>query len=183
MKTEQARVASKYAEAVIELACQAGDKVAESIADDLKAVNAVVASTADFTIILNHPAIGSGEKKKLLLHLFEGEVNELTTRLLGLLCDKRRLELLPYIEGKYRDLLRVRKNIATATLTSAEPLSDASVASIKTKLMEKLGKQLELDVSVDSSLIGGLVLRVGDQVLDGSLRGKLQVLERTLLSV
>lgn len=183
MKTEQARVASRYAEAVIDLAYQAGDKVAESIAGDLKAVNEVVASTSDFTVILNHPAISSDEKKKLLLNLFEGKVNELTTRLLSLLCDKRRLELLTYIQGEYNDLLRARKNIATATLTSAEPLSDASVASIKTKLMEKLGKQLELDVSVDRSLIGGLVLRVGDQVLDGSLRGKLQVLERTLLSV
>jgi F-type H+-transporting ATPase subunit delta len=183
MKTEQARVASKYAEALIELAYQAGDKVAESIAGDLNAINEVVASTAEFTIVLNHPAIRSDEKKRLLLSLFEGKVNELTARLVSLLCDKRRLELLTHIGGEYVKLLRTRKNVASATLTSAEPLSDASVASIKTKLTEKLGKQLELDVSVDRSLIGGLMLRVGDQVLDGSLRGKLQVLERTLLSV
>jgi F-type H+-transporting ATPase subunit delta len=183
MKTEQSRVASRYAEAVIELALAAGEKAAESVAADLKVINEVIASAEDFTIILNHPSISSSDKKALLTRLFEGKVQELAMRLLNLLADKRRLELLSSIEHEYRELLRTRQNIMTASLTSAEPLTDAAVASIREKLVAKLGKKLEIDVKVDKSLIGGLVLRVGDQVVDGSLKGKLHVLERALLSV
>lgn len=183
MKTDQARVASKYAEAVLELAVAAGDAVAEAVHADLNAINIVVASTPDFTIVLNHPSISGDEKKKLLLQLFEGKAQELTVRLLNLLAEKRRLDLLDHIEHQYLELLKARKNILTATLTSAEPLADAAVAAIKAKLTEKTGKQLELEVKVDRSLIGGLVLRLGDEVIDGSLRGRLQVLERSLLSV
>jgi F-type H+-transporting ATPase subunit delta len=62
-------------------------------------------------------------------------------------------------------------------------LSDSAIADIKARLTEHLGKKLELEVKVDSSLIGGVVLRLGDQVIDGSLKGKLQSIERALLSV
>ena len=68
-------------------------------------------------------------------------------------------------------------------MTSADPLHDSAVAEIKTRLIKKLGKQVELEVKIDRSLIGGMILRVGDQVIDGSLKGKLEALERSLLSV
>lgn len=165
------------------MAFAADDKVAENILNDLKLINAVIAETPDFTIVLNHPSVKGEDKKQLLVGLFEGKVEELTVRLLGLLADKRRLDLLSHIEHEYLALLMARKSIVSASLTSAEPLADAAVSSIKAKLIEELGKQLELNVKVDQSLIGGLILRVGDQVLDGSLKGKLQVLERSLLTV
>lgn len=183
MKSDQARVASKYAEAVIDLAFATGGDAPQIIGQDLSAINKVVADTPDFTVVLNHPSINSDRKKELLLSLFGAKVHYLTSRLLGLLADKRRLDLLAAIENEYFALLRARQNIVTAHLVSAEPLLDVTVSQIKEKLAAKLGKRLEIDVKLDPSLLGGLVLRVGDQVLDGSLKGKLQVLERALLSV
>jgi len=183
MKTEMATLASQYAQAVMDLSIKSGASVEESVLTDLAAVNKVVSDVPDFAVVLKHPSIPSSDKKALLLKLFQGKVGELTLRLLNLLADKRRLSLLPYIESEYRELLKSRKSILSASLVSAEPLSDATVSQIKTKLAKQLGKTLELDVKVDKSLIAGVVLRIGDQVVDGSLKGKLQVLERSLLSV
>lgn len=65
-----------------------------------------------------------------------------------------------------------------AVLTCAQKLNDSQIQDIKARLTEHLGKKLELDVEVDPSLIGGMILRLGDQVIDGSLKGKLQVVEK-----
>jgi len=183
MSTELGSIAAQWAEALIELAAGSPGATDEKVLADLEAINKAVASTPDFSVILDHPSIAGTEKKQLLIKAFEKSVEDLTLRLLQLLADRRRLKLLPYIETTYRQLLNERKNITTASVTSADPLSDKAVAEIKTKLIKQLGKQVELAVKVDRSLIGGIVLRVGDQVIDGSLKGKLEALERSLLSV
>ncbi len=183
MRTELASIAAQWAEALIDLAVAAGGGTDEKVLAELEAINSAVSSTPDFNIILEHPAVAGSEKKQLLVRAFEKSIDDLTMRLLQLLADRRRLNLLPYIELTYRELLHERKNIATATVVSADPLSDGSVLEIKTRLIKQLGKQVELEVKVDRSLIGGMVLRVGDQVIDGSLKGKLEALEASLLSV
>ncbi|MBA3992408.1 MAG: ATP synthase F1 subunit delta, partial [Cyanobacteria bacterium DS2.3.42] len=71
----------------------------------------------------------------------------------------------------------------SASLVSSEKLSDEAVANIKARLTEHLGKRLELEVKVDPSLIGGVVLRLGDQVIDGSLKGQLKAIEKALMAV
>ena len=183
-------VASQYAEALIELAEESSKastqdalKTLEKIHGDLKAISEIFESQNDFTLVINHPSLSSEEKKNLLLKAFEGKVNELTLRLLKLLADRRRLEILPYIEKPFKDILRAKMNVVGAKLISAQKLSNSEIQDIKARLVEHLGKRLELEVEVDDSLIGGLVLKLGDQVIDGSLKGKLQVVEKSLMSV
>ena len=183
MKTEFANVATQYARAVLDLATEAGGGAAEAVAADLEAINKVVAAVPELQVVLGHPNVPGTEKKKILVDLFQGKVNDLTQRLVELLADKRRFGILCQIESKYRALLNERRNIAEARLTSAEQLSDETVSGIKRKLSTQLGKEIKLDARVDGSLLGGIVLRIGDQVIDGSLRGKLQSLEKSLLSV
>jgi F-type H+-transporting ATPase subunit delta len=181
MNTELQGIAAQYSEAVLDLAEKAND--ADKVLAEIKLVNEVIGSDRDMTVVLNHPSISSEEKKKFLSSLFSGKMSELTGTLLNLLADKRRLDILPFIESSYRGLLNKRKNILTASLSCAEPLGDAAIANIKAQLTEHLGKKLELEVKVDSSLIGGVVLKIGDQVIDGSLKGKLKTIEKALLSV
>ncbi|MBS1990862.1 MAG: ATP synthase F1 subunit delta [Cyanobacteria bacterium SZAS LIN-3] len=181
MNTELQGIASKYAEAVLDLAGNL--KSEDRVLDEIKLVSDVIASDREMTIIINHPAIDSAEKKRFLSGLFEGKISELTANLIGLLADKRRLDLIPFIETGYRELLNKRKNIVSASLVCAERLADTQVANIKAQLAEHLGKTLELEVRVDPSLIGGVVLKMGDQVIDGSLNGQLKALEKQLLSV
>jgi len=181
MKTETSRIAGQYAEATLELAC--AQKVEEQILTDLSAVNKAINAEADMSTILRHPSVPAADKKQLLVQMFQRNVNDLTMRLLQLLADKRRLQLLPALESEYRASLRKRKNVVKASLVSAEPLRDATVQNIVNKLAAKLGKRVELDAAIDRSLIAGAILRVGDEVIDGSLRGRLQTLEKELLSV
>ncbi|MBK9617891.1 MAG: ATP synthase F1 subunit delta [Candidatus Obscuribacter sp.] len=181
MNTELQGIAVNYSEAVMELAQAA--HIEEKVLTELKAINEVVASDRDMTIVLSHPSISASDKKKFLNSLFQGKLSELSENLLNLLADKRRLDLLPFIESGYRTLLNKNKNILAASLSCSEPLAESSIANIKSQLTEHLGKKLELDVKVDPSLIGGVVLKIGDQVIDGSLKGKLKSIEKALLSV
>jgi F-type H+-transporting ATPase subunit delta len=172
----------QYAEAVLEIASKTRD-LPEKIASDLEAVNELIRKTPDLKLILGHPSIGGEQKKTLLTSLFANRIDDLTLRLLELLTDKRRLPLLPAIETQYRVRLNRLKQIVTAKLIGADLLSEPAVANVKARLSEHLGKRLELQVSVDKSLIGGFVLRLGDRVIDGSLKGKLRSLEKSLLTV
>jgi len=183
MKGELAAVAAQYAEAVLELAEKAGSGTDEKVLADLKGINEVLDLTPDLVIILNHPAVEPEKKTELLLKTFEGKITDVTQRLLRLLSERRRLDTLKQLEEKYAQILRERKNIVSAKLTSSKELSQSEIADIKARLTEHLGKKLELEVTVDKSLLGGVVLRLGDQVIDGSLKGKLAVIEKELTAV
>lgn len=183
MKGELAAVAAQYAEATLELAEKADASMAEKVYSDLKGINEVFKNAPDMVVVLNHPSVSPDDKMNLLVKSFEGKVNELTMRLLRLLADRRRLDTLPEVEEKFGELLRQRKNIVSAKLSCSKELSASELADIKARLTEHIGKKLELQVEVDKSLLGGVVLRLGDQVIDGSLKGKLSVIEKELLSV
>jgi F-type H+-transporting ATPase subunit delta len=181
MKSENSLAAAQYANATIELASK--QKAEKNVLDDLHMINQVVSSSREFEIVLGHPGIKPDEKKKLMVSLFGSKLHDLTQRLLELLCDRRRLELLGAIEQEYRQLWREKQNIVIGTLVYAEKPDVRLLNDIKRKLGEKLGKTVELEEKEDKSLIGGFVLRLGDQVIDGSLKGRLQSIEKSLLSV
>src|SRR5579883_1887577 len=164
MKGELAAVANQYAEATLELALQA-DKgsisesgAAEKVYGDLKGVVAVFKNTPDITVILHHPSVPPEKKMEILLKTFEGKISDLTMRLLRLLADRRRLDIIVQLEDCYGELLRQKKGIVSAKLSTSKELSPSMVADIKARLTEHLGKKLELDVNVDRSLLGGVIL-------------------------
>lgn len=181
MKTEYEKVARQYANALLLIA--ESKKCEERLLSDLVLVNQVLKADPDFEVVLKLPSVSSKEKKELLGSVFKGILDETIENLLGLLCEKGRLPVLSSIEEQYRSLLSARKNIASGVLICAEELDNIKLASIKAKLSEKLSKHLDLQVSVDKSLIGGYVLQIGDKIIDGSIKGRLQAVEKQLLSV
>lgn len=187
MKGELEAVAAQYAEAALELAEKEDGKdkfvASDRVLADLIGINEVIAKNPDFATVLNHPAVEAPKKLELLLKTFEGKLSDITMRLLRLVSERGRIEILKSLEEKYAQLLRDRKNIIGAKLTSSKELSPSEIADIKARLTEHLGKKLELEVIIDKSLLGGVILRLGDQVIDGSLKGKLAVVEKELLAV
>ncbi len=191
MKGELAEIAAKYAEATLKLIEEsespAGEaatmKKAEAVYGDLKAIQEALATSHDFRLILNHPALGPAEKKQLLGNIFQAKVDPVTFLLLQLLADRRRLNILEEISHEFKKLLMKRLNILEGTLVSSIKLGEKEVANIKARISEHMGSKLDLTVEVDETLLAGMMLRVGDQVIDGSLKGKLQKLEQSLLSV
>lgn len=180
MKTEDRGSAVQYANALLQLTNVQGD--AETVFTNLDTVSKVFQSDPELSVLFKHPAITAPEKKRFLKE-FSGNLDELSARLLQILCERRKMQLLPLIIEEFRDMLRAKHNIVSGTLVSAEKISDDAVNGIIQKLKDRLGKRVELVVEVDRSLIGGYVLRVGDQVIDGSLKGRLQTIEKALLSV
>ena len=183
MRTELRGVAAQYAEAALDLASAAGGDTADAVGRDLLLINQLIEQDRQFATVLELPSVNAEEKKELLKTVLKGKVNDLTLHLLDLLADKRRLEVLAPLEQEYREMLNKKNNLVSASLVSSEKLSDQAVANIKARLTEHLGKRLELDVQVDPSLIGGVVLRLGDQVIDGSLKGQLKAIEKALMAV
>ena len=180
MKSELSRVAHQYAVALFEIATE--QSIADTVLLDLESVSATLQSISDFEIILNHPAVPIQEKKKLLVSQFGKHIQDLPLRLIEMLVDRRRMELVPYIVNQYRQCLEQSKGIVRASLISAYAISSKELDSIRKVLTSKLGKEPELEVKVDPSLIAGMQLAIGDQVLDGSVKTQLANLERSLLS-
>jgi len=187
MRARTKEAARQYASALIQLAGEEASLIGEdmetTVLDDLNAIAEIIGLNAEFEIVINHPGISPAEKLKLLSEVFAGKLSDIIFRLLNLLADRRRLPVLPAIRDEYLKLYRQGKGIQTATLVVAEQPEPVTIVLIKDGLARRLGKSVEMDLQIDSSLIGGAVLQVDNQVFDGSLRGKLRALERAFLAV
>lgn len=181
MTANHSVIAEHYADAVMQLA--ANTSADKEVLENLRAVNQVITAAPDFAVLLKHPAVDAINKKNLIKKVFAGRIHELTLRLLELLADRRRLELLGAIEHEYENLWRHRHNVVAGTLYYADKPDSRMTAQVKDLIQQKLGKTVELTEMEDKSLIGGYVLRLADQVIDGSLKGRLQAIEKQLLSV
>ncbi|HLH21461.1 MAG TPA: F0F1 ATP synthase subunit delta [Chloroflexota bacterium] len=168
--------ARRYADAVFDLAKQENSYDAWSTdLDRLAALLEVpVAARA-----LTSPVVSPAQKMRVI----EAEVPNLmphTRNLLQLLLHRDRLGLLPDIAAAFHERLNRERGIVTAQVTTAEPLDAAAQAALVAKLSAYVGKQVRLETSVDPSIIGGVVARIGDQLIDGSVRGRLETLRRRL---
>jgi F-type H+-transporting ATPase subunit delta len=181
MTTQGSKVASQYANALLQLSSEAGTD--KKVFDDLRLISQVLKANPEFTVVMRHPAVKPAEKKQLMISTFSGKVQELTLRILEMLCDRRRLEVMHDLESEYEKLWRKRQNILTGTLFYAEKPDSRVMTDITNRLEKQFGKTVELTEQEDKSLIGGYLLRVGDQIIDGSLKGRLQSIEKQLLSV
>jgi F-type H+-transporting ATPase subunit delta len=180
MKTEHRSSAIQYAKALLQLTEADGSD--EDVYKNLLVVSRAFQEEPQFEMLFRHPSITAPEKKRFL-SLFAGSLDRLSAGLLLMLCEKRRMQLLPYIVEEFYELLRAKHNIVSARLVSAAPPSDEAVLLIKRKLIGQMKKHVELLVETDESLLGGFVLKIGDQVIDGSLKGRLQSIKNALLSV
>lgn len=173
-------VARRYAAALL---AQAKSKNAVAQAgEDLKTVALSVAATPAFRALLDQPLVTEKRKKDTLRASFSGKVQPATLAFLDLLVDKRRINLLPEVQAEFERMVREYRNIAYATAISAVPLTPAQTAALEKSLEARTGKDIELKTEVDPALIGGVLVRIGDTVLDGTVRGNLERLREQLLA-
>ncbi|MBI3551076.1 MAG: ATP synthase F1 subunit delta [Elusimicrobia bacterium] len=175
MQSSDRVLASRYGKALF-LAASAKDEESRVQADLLGATRAIL----DVMPVLRHPRVLADEKKKKLSGALGGKVSPVTMRFLNLLIDKKRFDLLPAVIAVLGKLIAEKNNTAKAVVRTARPLSAEVQNKLKQGLKEFSGKNVELDVKEDPELIGGLVVRLGDWVLDSSLRGQLRKLRETI---
>lgn len=124
--------------------------------------------------------VESADKKRAVLHeLLPGILPEVE-RFLGILTHRDRLELVPEITIVFERLLNEHRGIAVAQVTTAVPIDERQKTLIASRLSRRLGKTVVLEPRVDPEILGGVVAQVGDNVIDGSVRGRLERLRRTL---
>ena len=175
-----AKLASKaYGDALFELA------VEENRMDELLAeAHAVVQAfhdNEDLLKLLNHPKVDKSEKEKVISDIFSQFVSKDMTGLLVLMVSKTRHNDMIATMNYFEQRVKEYKNIGTAYVTTAAPLSDAQKEKVVNKLLATTRYvEFEMNYQVDTSIIGGMIIRIGDRVVDSSIRSKLDSLKKDL---
>jgi F-type H+-transporting ATPase subunit delta len=171
----QASLGGRYALALFELAEQ-GKSIGE-VERSLSAVRDALDQSPEFRELTTSPLIARGAATKAVLATADQLGVDPTTRsFLGVLAENRRLGALPQIIRAFRLLAARYRGEAAAEVTSAHPLAPAQVEELKQQLRLRLGREVSVDLSVDPDLLGGLVVRIGSQMIDSSIRTRLNAL-------
>jgi F-type H+-transporting ATPase subunit delta len=173
-------VARRYAAAFFESAQKSGT-INEAQADMMTVARTLIDSPK-LVALLRQPLVTESRKKAALKDALSAKIRPQTLGFLFLLVDKRRIDMLADVEQEFTQRVRASNNVALAKAVSAIPLSPTEQESLRRSLEARTGKTIELETSVDSALIGGVLVRIGDTVLDGSVRGNLERLREQLLA-
>lgn len=169
--------ARPYARAVFELAQSESAHAAWS---DALALISVLVTHADMHEMLDSPKLGADKKAQLLIDVCDGKLKPTQQNLLRMLAENNRFALLPDIAALYEMMRAEAESKIEAKVKSAHPLSAAQQQSIIAALKKKLGRDVTLVTEIDATLIGGVVIRAGDLVIDGSAQAKLASLGQAL---
>lgn len=169
------RAAIRYAKAVLSLASD--NKVADKVNADMKQIASAIATNSDLNAMLQSPVVRSSDKLSVLKAVF-GDANNTTTNLINTLITNKRIALLGDVANKYNHLYDALRDTQVAKVTTATPLTKDLEKKVLAKVKELTGKSTEIMNTVDESILGGFVLRVGDFQYDASIANKLNKLKR-----
>ncbi|SJZ48062.1 F0F1 ATP synthase subunit delta [Selenihalanaerobacter shriftii] len=175
------QIAKRYSQALFELAVEKS-KVKE-LQDDLIEVLDTIEEHEELNEVIYHPRISREDKKSLLDELFGSKISQTLLNFLKLLIDKRREKTLEAILDQYIELANQENKILEIEVETAVELSDDNSVKLKEKLEELTNTEVILDIKINPELIGGLVLKIGDKVIDGSLHKYLQVMKDNLTKI
>lgn len=173
------QLATRYARAVFEIAQE--QKELEAFGQQLKSVREVIASESDLAMFMYHPHIKPEAKKEVVEKLFSGQLAEDLYKFLLLLIDKRRESLLGQIAEAYEALANEAQNIVEAKVLAARPLSPKLQEKLTRRLCDTTGKTVNVTTKVDAGILGGLVVQIGDKLIDGSVVRQMKTLRQSLL--
>ncbi len=179
MALDKATIAKRYAVALFELTHDQGTDT-ETLAE-LTALRDVLEQNPEFTKALLSLRIDEAAKQKMLATLSEG-TSQVVGNLIQMTYDYRRIQNLPAIITKYEELVHKAAGIVNAEVQTAVPLSDDQVSRLKEKLVQRYqANEVRLTQSVDENLLGGVIVKANDQILDGSLATKLAAIRQSII--
>lgn len=175
-------IAERYSAALFDLAEQSS--VLDTVAADLKTLRAMIAGSGDLRCLLGSPVLSRHDQQKALLSVAERcRFDTLTRNFLGLLAKNRRLFAIGAIVETYLNRLAAKRGDSVAHVASAIPLNKTQLTAIGDTLKRIVGNHVTLDAIVDPTLLGGLVVKIGSRMVDGSLKTKLQHLQLAMKGV
>lgn len=175
-------VSKTYGEALYETAMESGK--AEELLAEVQQLCDILKASPEFDKMMLHPGIPKQEKLQAMEAVFKGRVSDELTGLLEIVIQKERYGELQNIFTYFVDKMKEEKGIGVAHITTAAALTEAQKKACVAKLLETTSYQsIEADFQTDEALIGGMVIRINDRVVDSSVRTKLNDLKRQLLQI
>jgi F-type H+-transporting ATPase subunit delta len=166
-----ARLADIYAQSLLDLAGQS--QGVEAVTADLDTLAALVAQNPDFQSFLASPYFTEQTKRELVGRVFAGKLHRLTLNFLSVMIDHGRGGLLPEIMDRFKQLHRAHQGYRTVKVTVAQTMSREQTEQLARDVAAALNARIDLDVHVDPSIVGGVIIRYGEKLLDNSVRGRL----------
>ena len=175
----QASLSGRYATALFELARDS--KALPQVEANLATVRQLLDGSSDFALLTTSPLISRNDAAKAVAATAaELKLDATTANFLGVLAQNRRLNQLPAIIRSFRLLAAQHRGETTAEVTSAHPLDADQVDQLKQQLRTRIGRDVNVDLSVDPSLLGGLVVKIGSQMIDSSIKTRLNSLAHAM---
>lgn len=170
------RAAIRYAKALLSLSLDL--KKADLVNDDMQLIATTIEENEELQNMLDNPVIKLETKRSTLIALFDKKIDKLSTNLINLLIENKRLPILQEVAFQYTLLFDEHNGAQNAEVTTAVPLTGVLEEKVLAKVKELTGKKVSLENIVDPTIIGGFILRVGDKQFDASILGKMNNLRR-----
>jgi F-type H+-transporting ATPase subunit delta len=175
----QASLAGRYATALFQLARD--ERKLEAVGNSLSGLKTALGESDALRSLTTSPLVSREDALKTVAAVAVSmNLDPITSNFLGVLAHNRRLRQLPAVIRFFNLLAANHRGETTAEVTSAHPLDDDQVAALKANLASRLGRKVTVDLSVDPAILGGLVVKVGSQMIDGSIRTKLNTLAHAM---
>lgn len=149
--------------------------------DDLRDVSNIITGNEELNLFLNHPNITAEEKKKVVENIFKEKIDDEIIKLVFLLIEHDRIGEIRVVYYDYKYLVYKERGLKIAYVTTAVEMSAQEIEALKKNLCLRYSCDVEVQNIVDRNIIGGVYLKIGDRVIDGSVRGKLEEMRRNLL--
>ena len=177
-------VSKTYGEALYDVAVEAGEDRAVQLMEEIRCVIEVLAQNPEFDGLMRHPGIPKQEKIQVVENVFTGRVSDELKNFLEVVTAKERYSDLNDIFEYYIARVKEEQKIGVAFVKTAVELTAKQQTAVEAKILETSGyRKMEMNYSVDPSIIGGMVVRINDRVVDSSIRTKLDGLTKQLLQI
>lgn len=175
-------VSKTYGQALFELALE--QNALEQILEEEAFVKEVFAENEELVTMLNHPKISKDEKIQVVENIFKDKISDTMVGFLVIVVTKERYDELEHIFQYFEEKIREYKNIGVVSVTTAVELSDVQKEQLTKRLLEVTSfKQLEFKYTINPDVIGGMVLRIGDRVVDSSIRTQIDQMAKSLSKI
>ncbi|SES83367.1 ATP synthase F1 subcomplex delta subunit [Natronincola peptidivorans] len=174
-------IAKRYAEALFEVA--QGDDNLQQVREELNFTEESLKANQDFEKLLNTPLVNSSEKKEILTKVFKDKLSNEVLNFLYILVDKRRTNYIYDMIKEFNRMADASKNMVEGVAITAVALEEETLLKLQVQLSMASGKNVKLKNEVDQEIVGGVLVKIGDKVIDGTLKNRLGHLKQQLAQV
>jgi len=171
-------VSKRYAEALFEVALE--ENSLDKFKEEIKAVSNILDSEKKLKTIFEHPKLSNDEKKDILNKLFEGNISKEVLNFLYIIVDKGREKYIKDIKNEYIILSNQEQGIVEGQAITAVKMDDEKLERLELELSKKLNKTIKLTNKIDQTVLGGVFVKIGDKVIDSSVKGRIDELTKSL---